>query len=37
MGKTSADKTTKETGKGLRFQRYFTKDKVNVYDLIQRN
>src|ERR1051325_6727117 len=33
MGKTSAKTATKEAGKGLRFQRYFTKDNVNVYDL----
>ncbi|TZF85568.1 vitamin B12-dependent ribonucleotide reductase (plasmid) [Pedobacter sp. BS3] len=33
MGKTSATKNGKAAGKGLKFQRYFTKDNVNVYDL----
>ncbi len=33
MSKSSTKKTNKEIGKGLRFQRYFTKDSVDVYDL----
>ena len=33
MGKSSATKAPKGTGKGLGFQRYFTKEGVNVYDL----
>ncbi len=33
MSKSSTKKTNKEIGKGLLFQRYFTKDSVDVYDL----
>jgi ribonucleoside-diphosphate reductase alpha chain len=33
MSKSSANKNMKGTGKGLQFQRYFTKDQVDVYDL----
>ncbi|MBC7913307.1 MAG: hypothetical protein H7Y07_04210, partial [Pyrinomonadaceae bacterium] len=33
MGKTNA--TKKGTGKGLKFQRYFSKEGVDVYDLFQ--
>jgi ribonucleoside-diphosphate reductase alpha chain len=33
MGKSSATKAAKGAGKGLGFQRYFTKEGVNVYDL----
>src|SRR6201991_2973405 len=35
MSKSSTPKNMKGTGKGLRFQRYFTKDKVDVYDLFR--
>ncbi|PWG82663.1 vitamin B12-dependent ribonucleotide reductase [Pararcticibacter amylolyticus] len=33
MGKSTAAKTVKGAGSGLRFQRYFSKEGVNVYDL----
>ena len=33
MGKSSTKPAAKGTGKGLEFQRYFTKEGVNVYDL----
>lgn len=32
MGKNTAAKTAKGAGNGLKFQRYFTKEGVNVYD-----
>ncbi|WP_374166155.1 vitamin B12-dependent ribonucleotide reductase [Arcticibacter sp. MXS-1] len=33
MGKSTAAKTAKGAGSGLRFQRYFSKEGTNVYDL----
>ncbi|MXV14227.1 vitamin B12-dependent ribonucleotide reductase [Hufsiella ginkgonis] len=35
MGKTPLTKSAKGAGEGLRFQRLFTKDDVNVYDLFK--
>ena len=35
MGKSSIKTAAKGTGKGLEFQRYFTKEGVNVYDLFK--
>ncbi len=35
MAKSSANQASKATGKGLGFQRYFTKPNVNVYDLFK--